>query len=206
MTNPPRVVGRVSPPGAPPHSPARTFHPRLRPTRVAQATRLSRSATCRPERNQMPYCLRQIAAFIVYRPSMLPRLHDQKIHPMTNPPRPVGRVSPPGAPPHWKIHPLTYPPSAFPDQTSPYRRRLRIRVIYIVSIKAHDDADGGETIHSVGQLTSTRESEYLWATSPRKRIRKKPTRRSPRAAALPPRSRPWWPANRPPARKSSRSS
>jgi len=111
MTNPPRPVGRVSPPGAPPHRKihlttnppplTRTFHPRLRPTRVAQATRLSRSATRRPERNETPYCLCQIAAFIVYRPSMQPRPrpHDQKIHPMINAPRVVGQMSPPGAPP-----------------------------------------------------------------------------------------------------------
>ena len=200
MTNPPHPVGRVSPPGAPPG--AFLFCPDAPPL-CPPPRQNEEGAGGRRTKPQL--------ALIVYRPSMLPRQprpqpHDQKIHPMNHPPRPVGRVSPPGAPPHWKIHPMTCPPSAFPDQTSPYRRRLRIRVIYIVSIKAHDDADGGETIHSVGQLTSTRESEYLWATSPRKRIRKKPTRRSPRAAALPPRSRPWWPANRPPARKSSRSS
>ena len=114
MTNPPHPVGRVSPPGALPHRKihltpnppplTRIFHPRLRPTRVAQATRLSRSATRRPERNETPCCLLQIAAFIAHRPSMQPRQprprpHDQKIHPMTNLPRPVGRVSPPGAPP-----------------------------------------------------------------------------------------------------------
>ena len=123
MTNPPHPVGRVSPPRAPPHSPARIFLPRLRPTRVAQATRLSRSATRRPERNETPYCLRQIAAFIVYRPSMQPRPrpHDQKIHPMTNPPHPVGRVSPPGAPPHRKIHLTTNPPPL----TRTFHPRLR---------------------------------------------------------------------------------